>query len=134
MIRRALSVCVDDLLPVSLAGGINVLESGQTWLAKHLTGHRVWFKPLRITNDDRLECIVHTRMVLLPVFYCTVCMSVCVPGPVRSFFHWLLPCSFFTYQCQWDCSKHCGTIFESCWRGKHPKDKNTEGCNFQLVL
>ena len=70
--------CVDDLLPVSLAGGINVLESGQTWLAKHLTGRRVWFKPLRITTDNRLECIVHTRVVLFPAsVYLCLCVYVC---------------------------------------------------------
>jgi len=66
---------------VSLAGGINILESGQTWLAKHLTGRRVWFKPLRITSDDRLECIVHTRMVSMSVpVLLSVCLCVCVCG------------------------------------------------------
>ena len=55
---------VDDLLPVSLAGGINILDTGCTWLSKHLVGRHIWFKPLRVTNDDKLECIVHTRMVL----------------------------------------------------------------------
>ena len=59
---------VDDLLPVSLAGGINILEPGRMWLAKHLVGRHVWFKPLRITSDDKLECIVHTRTVIV---YCT---------------------------------------------------------------
>ena len=66
---------------MSLAGGINILESGQTWLAKHLTGRRVWFKPLRITSDDRLECIVHTRMVSMSVpLLLSVCLCVCVCG------------------------------------------------------
>jgi len=68
--------CVDNLLPVTLAGGINILESGQMWLEKHLTDHRVWFKPLRITNDDRLECIVHTRMVSLSVSV-SLCVCAC---------------------------------------------------------
>jgi len=57
-------VCVDDLLPVSLSGGLNLLEPAHTWLAKHLIGRHIWFKPLRVTNDNKLECIVHTRMVL----------------------------------------------------------------------
>ena len=59
--------CVDDLLPVSLAGGINVLETGRTWLEKHLLGQRIWFKPLRVSNDHKLECIVHARTVLFTV-------------------------------------------------------------------
>jgi len=58
-------MCTDQLLPVSLAGGINILEPGRTWLEKHLIGHNVWFKPLRVTNDSRLECIVLHRTVLL---------------------------------------------------------------------
>ena len=75
---------VDNLLPVSLAGGINILESGQTWLAKHLTGRRVWFKPLRITTDDRLECIVYSRMVLFPAsVYLCLCMYVSLYVPVQ---------------------------------------------------
>jgi len=62
-------MCADQLLPISLAGGINILEPGRVWLEKHLIGRSVWFKPLRVTNDSKLECIVMHRTVgLLFIF------------------------------------------------------------------